>query len=90
MPPSLRPSGLLPCVFEDRSQANCRQSETPTCLGNFLGNRDSRINVIPIKIGIFRANSMVSGPNFRRRSLAFRDVRQGGKTQEEWGLPDPQ
>lgn len=31
-------------------------------LGNFLGNCDSRIGVIPIKTGVFRINSMVSGP----------------------------
>ena len=36
----------------------------PACLGNFLGNR---------------VNSMVSGPNFRRRSVAFADVRLEGK-----------
>jgi len=43
--------GLLPCVtghFLDRRQ-NCGHSETPTCLGNFLGNRDYRISLIPMK-----------------------------------------
>jgi hypothetical protein len=32
------------------------------CLGNFLGNCNYRIGVIPMKAGVFSVNSMVSGP----------------------------
>jgi hypothetical protein len=38
-----------------------KTSEAPTCLGNFLGNCDYRIGVIPMKAGVSSTNSMVSG-----------------------------
>ena len=39
-----------------------KKRRAPTCLGNFLGNCNCRIGIIPTKAGVFRANSMVSGP----------------------------
>jgi hypothetical protein len=34
----------------------------PTCLGNFLGNCNYRTGIIPMKAGVFSANSRVSEP----------------------------
>jgi hypothetical protein len=45
-----------------------KTKRAPTCLGNFLGNCNYRIGVIPIKIGVLSANSMVSGPTNLRCS----------------------
>jgi hypothetical protein len=45
------------------------------CLGNFLGNCDFRIGVIPIKIGVFSVNSMVSGGTAISAEVA--SVREG-------------
>src|SRR6266851_2312533 len=38
------------------------------CRGNFKGDCDSRIGETPVKIGISRVNSMVSGPTNSRCS----------------------
>jgi len=45
--------------------------------GNYRGNRNSRIGNISIKIGVFRVNSMVSGPTNSRWSGAVGNDRGG-------------
>ena len=47
------------------------------CRGNSRGNCDSRIDVNPINIGVFRFNSMVSGPTNSRCSGTIGDDRGG-------------
>ena len=47
----VKPHGQVE-LFDSYAGKNCR--------GNYRGNCDSRIGNIPIKIGIFRVNSMVS------------------------------
>ena len=62
--------------FLDR-RLSSGQIEAPTRLGNLLGNRDFRIGVIPIKIGVSRANSMASGPTNSRCSETIGNDRGG-------------
>jgi hypothetical protein len=50
--------------------------------GNFRGNYKTRISAKPSKIGIFRANSMVSGPTNLRCSGTIGNDRRG----TEFGL----
>jgi hypothetical protein len=51
-----------------------KTKRAPTCLGNFLGNCNYRIGVIPIKAGVFSANSMVIGPTNSHRALSVNGV----------------
>src|SRR6202035_2498006 len=54
-----------------------KTKRAPTCLGNFLGNCNYRIGVIPMKAGVFSVNSMVSGPTNLRCSGTIGNGRGG-------------
>jgi hypothetical protein len=57
----------LGCPDEGLAEAEGVFAERPLIsLGNFMDNCDSGIGLTPIKMGVFRVNSMVSGPTIPR------------------------